>query len=63
MQKNLHSVNDPAHRAGHLKKPDEGDCIPISPAPHSSPATGQDGVFCGRGIKYEIGIKEVTAWL
>jgi hypothetical protein len=35
------SVNYPAHRAGHLKKLDEGDCIPLPPAPHSSPSTGR----------------------
>jgi hypothetical protein len=34
-------VNYPAHRAGHLKKLDEGDCIPLPPAPHSSPSTGR----------------------
>ena len=35
-------VNYPAHRAGHLKILDEGDCIPLTPAPHSSPSTGRD---------------------
>jgi hypothetical protein len=35
------AVNYPAHRAGHLKKLDEGDCIPLPPAPHSSPSTGR----------------------
>jgi len=34
-------MNYPAHRAGHLKKLDEGDCIPLTPAPHSSPSTGR----------------------
>src|SRR4030043_1662448 len=34
-------VNYPAHRAGHLKKLNEGDCIPLPPAPHSSPSTGR----------------------
>jgi len=34
-------VNYPAHRAGHLKKLDEGDCIPLPPAPYSSPSTGR----------------------
>jgi hypothetical protein len=34
-------VNYPAHRAGHLKKLDEEDCIPLPPAPHSSPSTGR----------------------
>jgi phenylacetate-coenzyme A ligase PaaK-like adenylate-forming protein len=34
-------VNNPAHRAGHLKKLEEGDCIPHPPAPHSSPSIGR----------------------
>ena len=28
-----------ADRTGHLKKLEEGDCIPHTPAPHSSPST------------------------
>ena len=34
-------MNYPAHRAGHLKKLNEGDCIPLPPAPHSSQSTGR----------------------
>ena len=45
------AVNYPAHRAGHLKKLDEGDCIPLTPTPHSSPSTG-------RGILRKDFIKE-----
>jgi len=51
MTKKKEKVNYPAHRAGHLKKPDEGDCIPLPPAPHSSPSTG-------RGILREGFIKK-----
>ena len=40
-------VNCPAHRAGHLKKLDEGDCIPPLPPLRIRPRP-QDGVFCGR---------------
>jgi len=43
-------VNYPAHRAGHFKKLEEGDCIPLTPTPHSSPSTG-------RGILRENFIK------
>ena len=39
--KNTLEVNYPAHRAGHLKNLNEGDCIPPAPAPHSSPSTGR----------------------
>jgi hypothetical protein len=45
------SVNYPIHRAGHLKKLAEGDCIPHTSAPHSAPSTG-------RGILREEFIKE-----
>jgi sulfur-carrier protein len=45
-------VNYPGHRAGHLKKLDEGDCIPLPSAPHSSPSTG-------RGILREGFIKNM----
>jgi hypothetical protein len=38
---NRDKVNYPAHRAGHLKNLNEGDCIPPTPAPHSSPSTGR----------------------
>ena len=31
-----------AHRARHWKKLDEGDCVPLKPAAHSSPSTGED---------------------
>jgi len=46
-------VNYPAHRAGHLKELDEGDCIPLTPTPHSSPSTG-------RGILREDFINQVN---
>ena len=44
-------VNYPAHRAGHLKKLKEGDCIPLTPTPHSSPSTGR-GILREQLIKY-----------
>ena len=43
-------VKYPAHRAGHFKKLEKGDCIPFTPTPHSSPSTG-------RGILRENFIK------
>jgi prepilin-type N-terminal cleavage/methylation domain-containing protein len=43
-------VNYPAHRARHFKKLKEGDCIPLTPTPYSSPSTG-------RGILQENFIK------
>ena len=42
----ISKVNYPAHRAGHLKKLEEGDCIPLTPAPHSSPFT-ERGILRG----------------
>jgi hypothetical protein len=42
-------VTNPAHRAGHLKKLEEGDCIPHTPAPLFIPAIN-GGVFCGSFI-------------
>jgi hypothetical protein len=45
-------VNYPAHRAGHLKSI-EGDCIPLTPAPHSSPPCGR-----GNSLENEIDLDE-----
>jgi succinate dehydrogenase / fumarate reductase flavoprotein subunit len=45
-------VNYPAHRAGRLKKFDKGDCIPLTPAPHSSQSTGQ-GILQEDFIKFQ----------
>jgi hypothetical protein len=47
-------VNYPAHRAGHLKKLYEGDCIPLALAPHSAPSTGR-GILREDFIKRKIG--------
>jgi len=52
VQSYFNQVNYPAHRAGHLKKRDEGNCIPLTPAPHSSPSTGR-GILREGFIKRE----------
>jgi hypothetical protein len=52
--KNVWVVNYIAHRAGHHKKLDEGDCIPLTPAPHSSPSTGR-GILREDFKKYRDG--------
>jgi hypothetical protein len=46
----------PRPQGGASKKPVEGDCIPLAPAPHSSPSTGR-GILRGGIHKLEGGIK------